>query len=84
MLSKSRKKIDKLDLELQKLFAKRLELVKDIKEYKRKNNISVFDMDREKNLKKSLYLSYPNKDELKYYQKFLDNILQISKEYQND
>lgn len=47
-LNKYRKEIDKIDDKLLKLFSQRMEVVKKVGEYKKKNNLKVKDLKREK------------------------------------
>lgn len=47
-LNKYRKQIDKIDDKLLKLFSQRMEVVKKVGEYKKKNNLKVKDAKREK------------------------------------
>ena len=49
-LEQSRKEIDALDEEVLRLLAKRMDIVKDIGEYKKKYNTSIFQISRWKNI----------------------------------
>lgn len=45
---KNRKKINKIDKKLIKLLEQRLDIVEEIKIYKKENNIKIYDSEREK------------------------------------
>ncbi len=47
-LENLRAKIDEVDSKIINLLCKRTKLVKKIKEYKKQNNLAIFDKDREK------------------------------------
>ena len=67
-----RKEINKIDEEMAKLFEERMECVKEIAKYKKKNNLPILDKNRENSLIEK-NLSYV-KDELKpYYEEYLKN-----------
>lgn len=82
-LISSRKKIEKIDKKIAKLFEKRMLEVEKIYEYKKENNIDTLDTNRE------TYLLNKNinyiKDEkfIPYYQTFQKMVMDVSKEYQN-
>ena len=76
-----RKKINKIDEEMAKLFEERMECVKEIAKYKKENNLPILDKNREKSLIEK-NLSYV-KDELKpYYEEYLKKTIELSKKYQ--
>lgn len=50
VLNQSRQKIDALDYQLLELLAQRLEICKEISDYKRKNNLPIQDQEREKEI----------------------------------
>jgi chorismate mutase len=73
-LSIFRQSIDSIDFQLIELLAKRMEIVKQIGEYKILNNLSVFQVERWKNIVKSrLQLA----KDLNLDASFIKNILQI-------
>ncbi len=78
-----RKKIDKIDKEMGKLFEKRMKVIKDIAQYKEKKNIEVLDCSREKMMLEGNSKNIKIKELEGFYTKFLKSILGISKEYQN-
>lgn len=84
MIEDYRNEIDKIDKELMKLFKERIDVVSKIKEYKISNNLPVLDEKREKELIKKLLDLYGKNDTTKYYEKFILNLLIISKELQNE
>ena len=77
-----RLQINTIDQEMAILFEKRMNLSKHIGIYKAKNDLPITDEARENDLinKNQEYIS--NKEIKKYYQKFLANIIKLSKEYQ--
>lgn len=74
--------IDEIDREMVKLFEKRMDIVNDVSEYKRKNKLPVYDAEREKKIieKNSKYVQ--NIDYVNYYKEFIQSMMDISKEYQ--
>lgn len=82
-LEKAREQIDKIDKEMISLFEKRMALVKDVIEYKKKNNLDILDSKREDEIiKRNVELVT---DKLKpYYKEFFNTILCVSKEYQKN
>ncbi len=64
-LSKARDEIDNIDTQIIKLFEQRMDIVKDVANYKFENNLPVLDSSREnimleKNLKKITNEEYKN------------------------
>ncbi|MCI6273015.1 MAG: chorismate mutase [Erysipelotrichaceae bacterium] len=83
-LENARLTIEEIDKQFTELFEKRFEAVKDVIEYKKENNIPIFDEKREAYLL-AKNLGYIKNDSLKkYYEDFLLNMFRISKEYQKD
>ncbi len=79
-----RKEIDSIDEKIIELYEKRLDVVKDVIEYKIENNIPILDSSREnlmleKNLKK-----INNEEYKKYYLDVLKGYLKASKDLQKD
>ncbi len=83
-LEKARTEIEAVDKELVKLFEKRFLAVRDVLEYKKENNLPVFDEKREEYLleKNTGYLK--NNNLKKYYEEFLKAMFKVSKDYQKD
>lgn len=83
-LSKARDEIDNIDTQIIKLFEQRMDIVKDVANYKIENNLPVLDSSREnmmleKNLKK-----ITNEEYKKYYSFVLKGFLEASKEMQKE
>ena len=77
-----RKKIDEIDDKLLVLFKERLEVSKKIGLLQKKHNIKIFDPQREQEIIDSCTQNV-NEDEKIYIEKFLRNLMDISKEVQN-
>lgn len=77
-----RLQIDAIDQDMAILFEKRMNLAKYIGIYKVKNGLAIADEERENDLikKNTTYIS--DKTVKKYYQKFIANMIKLSKEYQ--
>ena len=76
-----RKKIDEIDDKLLVLFKERLEVSKKIGLLKKKHNMKIFDPQREQEIIDN-YTQNVSDDEKKYIEKFLTNLMDISKEGQ--
>ena len=74
-------KIDEIDDKLLALFKERLEASKKIGLLKKKYNIKIFDPQREQEIIDN-YTQNVSDDEKKYIEKFLTNLMDISKEVQ--
>lgn len=81
-LEKAREIIDDIDSKLTELFEKRLDTVMQVAEYKRKNNMDVFDSSREKNVLDKNIAKLKNQNYATYYESFMLNMFEISKTYQ--
>lgn len=83
-LESCRNEIDQIDEEIIKLYEKRMEIVKEVINYKIDNHIEILDSSREeKMLNKNL--TKISKDEYKkYYKDVLTGFLKASKEMQKD
>ena len=79
----TRKNIDNIDKELAKLFQERMNLVKDVLEYKVSNSLPILDSSREKEVIEK-NLSLVDKEYQEYYRNFVEKMLEISKEFQNN
>ena len=75
-------KIDEIDDKLLALFKERLEVSKKIGLLKKKYNIKIFDPQREQEIIDN-YTQNVSDDEKKYIEKFLRNLMDISKEVQS-
>ena len=76
-----RKKIDEIDDKLLVLFKERLEVSKKIGLLKKKHNMKIFDPQREQERIDSCTQNVSG-DEKMYIEKFLRNLMDISKEVQ--
>lgn len=82
-LEQARNRIDKIDLEMARLWAERMSAVKDVSEYKKEHNLPVLDSGRESALLEKNLKGIP--EELKgYYAEYLRAVIGISKKYQRD
>ncbi|WP_338967121.1 chorismate mutase [Fusobacterium nucleatum] len=77
-----RKKIDEIDDKLLVLFKERLEVSKKIGLLKKKNKIEIFDPQREQEIIDSCTKNI-SEDVRIYIEKFLRNLMDISKEVQS-
>ena len=77
-----RKKIDEIDDKLLALFKERLEVSKKIGLLKKKYKMAIFDPQREQEIIDSCTQNI-NEDEKIYIEKFLRNLMDISKEVQS-
>lgn len=75
-------KIDEIDDKLLVLFKERLEVSKKIGLLKKKYNIKIFDPQREQEIIDNCTQNVSD-DEKKYIEKFLRNLMDISKEVQS-
>lgn len=73
-LATLRKEIDEIDWQILKLLARRLRLVRDIGEYKKKNRLPVLDVQREKEL---ILERKEQGDGLKLKDEFIDNFFSL-------
>lgn len=78
-----RNELDIIDLEMQELFKKRMQIVKKIANYKVQNNLSTYDRTRENTQLENIV---QNKDKIvsSYYPEVFKSILKVSKDYQKD
>ncbi len=82
-LQKAREIINSVDLEMARLFEKRMDAVKLVTEYKKENGIPIDDFGREAEIikKNSEYIS--NDEYRAYYVNFLKNNIKLSKDMQH-
>ncbi|MCR5636883.1 MAG: chorismate mutase [Clostridiales bacterium] len=82
-LENIRSDINSIDKQMAELFEKRMNLVKEVAQYKISNNTPVHDAQREQSVveKNSAYINDENLK--KYYISFILSVMGISKEYQN-
>jgi len=80
-LKEYRQEIEKVDEQLIKLISQRMELSKKIGEYKKENNLPIFDPSREEELKNKNILLV--KEEYREaYKEVFETILKVSKNVQ--
>lgn len=78
-----RNEIDKLDSEIVQLLEKRFDVVKKIAKFKIKNNIPVYDPERETQVLEKSLNSLENKEYFDEIEKIFKQIMASSKTYQN-
>ncbi|RKD26403.1 chorismate mutase [Caminicella sporogenes] len=83
-LQEMRKRIDEIDKELVKLFEKRLYVIFEINEYKKKHLLPIEDKNRERELIKTNVSYCKNPEYSTYIVEFLECIISISKKVQLD
>jgi len=81
-LNLSRKNISEIDRQIAELFEKRMTEVKTVAEYKKEHGIPVFDKIREKELLSKNCDFIQNQEIKPYYTLFQNNVMDISKKYQ--
>lgn len=82
-LESARKLINEIDNEMARLFAKRMDAVKKVAEYKKENGLQVFDANREAEVIKRNSMLLENEELKPYYINFLQRNMEISKSYQH-
>lgn len=81
-LNEARLILNDIDDKMKALFIKRMNIVKEIAEYKKNNNLPIFDPNREKEMIERL--SKDTGDFKDNYIEFLNCILKESKKYQEN
>ena len=81
-LSATREKINSIDSKMAKLFAERMEAVKEVAEIKAENSLPIFDAKREQTIIEKNSAFIENADILAHYIDFLKHNMQISRSYQ--
>lgn len=76
--------INGIDKNLVSVFEQRMETVKKIAEYKRKNKMKILDAEREKMVVDNAVSSLKNKELEKYLRFFIDDLLTLCRQYQID
>ena len=81
-LEEARKNINRIDKEMAHLFEERMRCVEDVIVYKMENGMKVLDSTREKEvIEKNLKL-IENSEFREYYREFIQDMMDISKKYQ--
>lgn len=83
-LNELRIEIDSIDSQLIELFEKRMDIVKEVIEYKLSHDMLIYQSDRESDVIEKNLAKINNPDLLQYASLFLQNMMQISKSYQSD
>ena len=83
-LELARIKIDEADEEIRNAFLKRMNAVKDVINYKTKNNLAIFDSSREDIVINKNMALLKDKNVSKYYEDLLKYLMKLSKEYQEE
>ncbi|MDO5564058.1 MAG: chorismate mutase [Eubacteriales bacterium] len=81
-LQEKREKINIIDKEMAVLFEKRMEIVKDISNFKREHAIPILNSNREKEVIDENIKYINNLEYHSYYSLFIKNIMDLSKKYQ--
>ncbi len=81
-LKQYREQLDSIDLEIIKLFEKRMSIIKDVAKYKKENNLPILDETREKMMLQKNLKKLNNAELKEYYKAILKTYLDVSKKYQ--
>jgi len=76
--------INGIDKNLVSVFEQRMETVKKIADYKRKNKMMILDAEREKKVIENAVSSLKNRELEKYLRFFIDDLLTLCRQYQID
>lgn len=82
-LEMARKGINEIDQNMAELFEKRMNLVVQVANCKKKNGMPVYDSSREKQVIERCVQFIKNIDLQPYYVQFLQNLMDVSKKYQH-
>ncbi len=83
-LDELRKEIDNIDSELIILFEKRMDIVKEVIDYKLFHDLPIYQSDREQEVIQKNLEKVQNKDLKEYVTLFLENMMTLSKSYQSE
>lgn len=81
-LDEARSRINAIDAEMARLFEQRLDAVGDVLEYKRANDLPVFDGGREQQVVEKNLKLLQNPEYSRYYRQFILHLMDLSKDYQ--
>ena len=81
-LEQARKTIDRVDREIAKLYEQRMDAVRDVLDYKKANNLPIYDGSREAQVLEKHKDFIQNEEYMPYYMEFLKDVMKNSKEYQ--
>lgn len=82
-LKEIRKNINEVDKQMAKLFEERMELAKLVALYKKENALAIEDKVREKEVLANNVNYIENQDVKEYYVNFMQDVMDISKQYQS-
>ncbi len=82
MLEESRNKINKIDEQMASLFEERMQTVEEIAAVKMEHDMPIYDAAREQEIIDSKSKLISNDAYRPYYKEFIQDIMNISKEYQ--
>ena len=82
-INEARKQIDEIDAELSELFMKRMKASAEIAEYKKQNNLPVFDEKREQGIIKKICEKSSQENE-KFLKEFYIKIFELSRSFQQE
>lgn len=82
MKEELRNRINELDEQLVSIFAQRMKIAGEIAEYKKENNLPVFDLKREKEIMENIRAISPE-DSVEYTELLYPVIFELSRSYQN-
>lgn len=83
-LEECRSAINEIDEVMAGLFEQRMDWCKKIGDYKKANNLPVFQPEREQEIIKKKSSLIKNEKYRSYYQRFIQNVMDLSKELQNE
>ena len=81
-LTEARKQINQIDDEMAKLFEKRMEVTKNIADYKKEHGLPIKDKRRENEVVERLLSNIADETIRQYYVRFIRNTIDISCDYQ--
>lgn len=81
-LEQARLTINAVDKEMAELFERRMNAVKDVAEYKLERGLQIFDPQREQRVIESNSLYIQDEEIRSYYVRFLQDTMNVSKQYQ--
>lgn len=82
-LEQARAGINEIDQKMAELWEKRMNLVVNVADYKKKNGMPIFDSSREQQVIDRCVGYIKNMDLQSYYVQFIQNLMDISKRYQH-
>lgn len=81
-LKQYREELDSIDLEIIKLFEKRMSIIKYVAIYKKENNLPILNETREEMMLQKNLKNLNNAELKEYYKAILKTYLDVSKKYQ--